>query len=207
MHAHQGRVGGILLAGGESRRMGRDKAALRLGARTLAELAHAALSAVCAELVVVTWDGADAPLAGARIIGDHHPGRGPLEGVASGLEALGTERAIVLACDMPFATPALLAHLASLAPGAEAVVPVTADGPQPLLAVYARRTWPALRALLDGGERRMGAWLATLDVAWVEATALAPYDPDGRAFWNLNRPEDLAAAQAVWAGEIRNSDE
>lgn len=188
----------ILLAGGASRRMGQDKTLLSVGGRPLAAVLHERLAAVFPEVVVVVRDPAAFPVPGARLLTDRHPGRGPLEGLASGLHALASDRALVVACDMPFLDVPVLRLLACQPDDAEAIVPVSPIGREPLCAIYARRILPRLDAALEGGERRMTAFLDALQVRELPVAAFAPLDPAGRTFWNLNRPEDYARAIAVW---------
>ena len=91
----------------------------------------------------------------------------------------------MVACDLPFASAAVMRHLLQAAPQAGAVVPHSPRGPEPLLAVYARRLLPALRAALAAGVRRVGDFLAQTDVVAVSWAELAPLDPDGTCwmFW------------------------
>lgn len=174
--------------------MGKDKALLPFGAETLAIRAYRLLEAVCSEVVVVRDPTLGFPIAGARMEGDRFPGCGPLEGLASGLEAIQAERAIVLACDMPFASVSLLRYLLAFEPAAEVVIPATPRGLEPMLAVYARRVLPVLRAQLAGGARRMADLLAVVEPKLVPYEALLKIDPSGRAFWNLNAPDAYQSA-------------
>jgi molybdopterin-guanine dinucleotide biosynthesis protein A len=187
----------ILLAGGESRRMGRDKTQLPFEGRPLVVRMVERLTAVFPEVVVVVREPAGFPLAGVRLLTDRHPGRGPLEGLATGLSAIRSDRALVVACDMPLLDIPVLRLLAAEADDADVIVPVSDTGPEPLCAVYARRLLPRLDAALASGERRMKAWLATLDAREMPPDAFASVDPEGHAFLNLNRPEDYARAIAL----------
>lgn len=188
-----GSFAAILLAGGQSRRMGRDKALLPFGPEPIAERLYGILAGCASDVVVVRDPHQGFPVAGARLIGDRHPGRGPLEGIATGLEHIACERAVVVACDMPFVDRAVIERLACLDPEADLVIPRTERGLEPLLAVYARRLAPAMRQVLEAGERRIQAILALSPAREVPARSL---DPSGRAFWNLNHPEDYRSALA-----------
>ncbi|MNK43989.1 Molybdenum cofactor guanylyltransferase [compost metagenome] len=183
----------ILLAGGRSQRMGRDKSRLPFGDGPLASRVFEALSTVFPSVVVVTQQP-DFPVAGARCVKDRHPGHGPLEGLASGLEALGSERALLAACDMPFLSTSLLRHLADQRDDADAIVPCSRRGPEPLLAVYSRRILPSLRTYLEEGNRSAMAFLEILHAREIPFDEVRRFDPEGRSFRNLNRPEDYAAA-------------
>jgi len=185
---------GILLAGGQSRRMGQDKALLPFGTEALAERLYRVLEATCSEVVVIRDPQKGFPVAGARVVGDRYPDRGPLEGIATGLEQVQAERAVVVACDMPFVGRDVLTFLQAFDPEASLVIPRTERGLEPLLAVYARHLLPELRRLLDAGERRIRAIAEGLSYRELPMSLLADIDPDGRAFWNLNHPEAYQAA-------------
>lgn len=184
----------ILLAGGMSRRMGRDKARLPVEGEPMAARVYRLLSEAFPEVVVVTNRPEEFPVPGARMVGDRHPGRGPLEGLASGLEAIQGASALLVACDMPFLTRDLLSFLASQEADAEVIVPVSPRGPEPLLAVYSRRVLPVARELLERGERRMEGLMKAVPTWEIPPDQLLPHDPERRAFWNLNYPEEYRAA-------------
>lgn len=191
--------GAILLAGGQSRRMGRDKALLPFGSEALAERLYHRLEACCSQVVVVRDPARGFPVPGALLVPDRYLDRGPLEGIASGLEALETERAVVVACDMPFVSPAVLTRLMAYDPQAPVVMPRTERGLEPLLAVYARRTLSGLRAFLDAGERRPQRLAEVLVVREIGGSALRDLDPTGRCFWNLNHPPAYEEALRLMA--------
>lgn len=187
----------ILLAGGESRRMGRDKALLPFGPEALAERLYRLLAASCAEVVVVRSPERGFPVPAARLVPDRHPNRGPLEGIASGLEALNGERALVVACDMPFLTQPVIERIMAFDPDTPALVPRSDRGLEPLLGVYACSLVPHMRRRLEEGERRLQRLLEEVGFRELPATALADLDPQGRTFWNLNHPEAYQAALRV----------
>jgi molybdopterin-guanine dinucleotide biosynthesis protein A len=194
----------ILLAGGASRRMGQDKRRLRLWGEAgpmLLEAMLALAAPLCDERVVVLNDPEDWQHIPARLVPDAWPGAGPLGGLATGLAAIESPRALVLACDTPLASPALLQALIGWLAGHDAAIPLRhteGDGgprnamdAEPLLAAYARAALPAIEAALERRERRLVAPLADLQVRYVKPEEWRAYDPDGRSFINLNRAEDV----------------
>jgi molybdopterin-guanine dinucleotide biosynthesis protein A len=183
-------VTGVVLAGGQSRRMGRDKALLELSGETLLARAVRLLSAVTTELLVVGRQALDGSPSSVRIVPDEQPGLGPLGGIATALRTMRTQHALVVACDMPLLQPALLRLLLSLAAQADAIVPRSAQGPEPLHAVYSAGCLPAVDACLRDGERAVSALLARVRTQYVEPREWAPYDPDGLSFLNVNTPDD-----------------
>jgi molybdopterin-guanine dinucleotide biosynthesis protein A len=108
-------IGGIILAGGQSRRMGQPKALLRLtpDGPTLIELALAAVRSVAADAILVTNAPETYAFLGCRMVADQFPGLGALAGIHAGLAVSAHEHNLIVACDMPFLNPALLAALAA----------------------------------------------------------------------------------------------
>ncbi len=183
----------ILLAGGQSRRMGRDKVHLPYQGVPMAARVYGLLAEVFPTVLVVgRIEGF--PVPGARCIADRRPGLGPLEGLVSGLEALDAPRALLVACDMPDLQLPLLRAMAAHAEDADALVPHSARGPEPLLAVYSRRVLPGLRAFLEAGERSARRFLETIPTTPLPLEVVRHHDPEGLSFRNLNRPDDLEAA-------------
>ncbi len=193
-------ITGIVVAGGHSRRLGQDKRRLQLwGAAGPTLLAHsvALLGDVCQEVIVVLNDPAAWPALPARLVPDLFPDTGPLGGLASGLQAMQTTRALVLAADLPLVSTALLRWLAQPS-AADAVVPRTADGRwQPLAAAYHVRCLPIIYDLLNQKNYRLHALLALLSVEPLAGAELAALDPAGELFLNLNTPADIAVIQRI----------
>lgn len=208
MRPGPGRVTGIVLAGGRSTRMGTAKADLAWRGSTLLATVLAALGPMTDHLVVVRAPGQPLPPlpAGTVVAEDAHGGRGPLEGLLAGLRAApaGCDRAVVMAVDLPFATPALAARLlAALDAGdADAAVPVAGGRAQPLVAAYRLRVVDTVAALLDAGERRATALPGACAVTWLDEDALLSdpvlraADPDLDGLRDVDTPADLVAAQS-----------
>lgn len=185
-------LAGLVLCGGSGRRMGRDKALLDVEGQPLVVRAAARLAAVADPVLLAPGRTGRLGDLGYPEVGDELPDAGPVAGLAAGLAASPHPLMAVVAVDLPFASPTLLRLLATTWDGEDAVVPVTAHGPEPLHAVYARSALPAIREALR--ERRLGlrALLDRLRVRAVEEAAWREADPEGRFARNLNRPEDLA---------------
>ncbi len=185
----------IILAGGESKRMGRDKAALPFNGETLLQRVSASVQPLFAQtLVSVRELRADVAL---PQICDTQTDGGPLVGLISALEAATTPWVFVVACDMPFVAPALIAHLASLRVGHQAVIPKAHEYAQPLAAFYARGCLPVLRQSLAGGNKSIIGVLKSLDVRYVGANELLQFDPQLRSFFDLDTPQDVAIAEGM----------
>lgn len=189
------RIGAIILAGGQSRRMGQNKALLRLtpdGPR-LIELALAATRTIASEIILSTNTPDDYAWLGLPTVADAVPGAGPLAGLAAGLAALASEWALLVGCDMPSIAPNLLRLLAAQRQDAQAVVPLNQDErPEPLCALYHRSCLPVIQDRLTSGNYAMMAWLPLVTAHFIPCADVRAVDPDLRSFRNLNAPGDLA---------------
>jgi molybdopterin-guanine dinucleotide biosynthesis protein A len=189
-------VAGAVLAGGASRRMGRDKATLVVGGVELASLALAVAARVADPVVLVAPEGHPARRLAAAPVAD--PGRGPLAALAAALAALDADHVLALAGDHPGLRVELLAHLVALAGRVEAEAVACRRGPrlEPLVAVYRRAPALALarsRLADPAGDRSLTGLLAGLRTLVVEEPQWRPLDPDGRSFVDLDDPADLEA--------------
>jgi molybdopterin-guanine dinucleotide biosynthesis protein A len=188
---------GIILAGGRSQRMGTNKALLPLpGQPSETFLSHltSTLAPLCDEVLVVARDPAqfaDVTLPIVRLIFDEKPGGGPLMGLYSGLHAMQSPAALVIAVDMPFVQPAMLAFLLSHYQENTLFVPVVAGVPQVLLALYPRSILSMIETLLAQGKRAPRALLEVAPVHYIEEAQLRVVDPQLRSFVGINTPEDL----------------
>ena len=195
---------GIVLAGGRSRRLGRDKAGEVLLGRTLLQRVVDKLAQAIQELVVVAApEGLLPPLEASvpwRRVEDIYPGQGPLAAIYAGLLAARYEHAVAVACDMPLLSVPLLRYLLSLRREADVVLPVLGGLSDPLHAVYSRRCLDPMRRVLEGGWRRPVDFLGSVAVRYVAEDELDRFDPGHLSFFNVNSEEDLARAGAEIEG-------
>jgi len=203
-------LAGVVVAGGQSRRLGQDKRRLRLwGDDGPTLLAHTlgVLAPLCAELVVVLNDPEAWPGLPARAVPDAYPDAGALGGIYSGLAAAQAPRAIVVAADMPLLSPAVLRAMLAAGGEYDAIVPRSPRPErarnvldlEPLHAVYTRACLAPLRSTLDAGRRRIIDFLDQVRVRVVEPAELAAADPEGRSFRNINTPEELDEVRRIIA--------
>jgi len=195
-------VSGAVLAGGASRRMGRDKRGIPVGGVPLLRRAALAVRTVAGDLVIVCRAGAPPDpglldMLDARVVFDRVRGGGPLAGLEAALGAARGELVVVVAADMPWIEPAVL-HLliaeAALDPAADVVAVGTERGPEPLLALYRRRIHTEVTRTLDTGERRMQALLGAVRLSVIPPERWLAADPTGRTPANMNTLRDVAAA-------------
>jgi molybdopterin-guanine dinucleotide biosynthesis protein A len=200
-------VDAAILAGGRARRFGgADKSTLRVGQATILERQLEALAGVASRVFVVAADRAPFERYGLRVVPDRLPGAGALGGIYTALVEAESPHVLVIACDLPFLTPPLLARLAALAGDAQdAVVPRTRDGRQPLCAVYARHLADTMRRQVESGHLKIQDLLAAIRLRELGPDDLARFDPDGRLFHNVNTPGDLELALRFAARANRNA--
>ena len=192
-------VSGVILAGGKSRRMGGSpKALLPFGGRPLIEHSAETLRSSLTDCLVVTnTPDLYAPL-GLPMVGDVFPDGGSLGGIYSGLRAASGDAALCVACDMPFLSARLVGYLAGRAAEADVVIPEGAGEFQPLHAVYGKACLPVMERQLRAGRLKVVGFFDEVKVLRVPAETVQGFaDPD-LAFMNLNTPEDLARARALW---------
>jgi molybdenum cofactor guanylyltransferase len=190
-------VSAIVLAGGRSRRFGRDKLAEPLGAGTLLDRAVAATAEVAGDVVVLGRPApAGADVTAVRYVADPSPFEGPLAALAAGLDAVREPIALVVGGDMPALRPDVLVALVRALAAAEgydaAALRYRSRLEQLPLALRVGAATPALRRLVDAGERRLGAALDVLRVRELDEAAWRPLDPTAATLRDVDEPDDLS---------------
>ncbi len=195
----------IILAGGRSARMGRDKVALPLGDTTLLERIAAELHRAFSPIIVVAARQADQPSvidAAARdviLIRDEVAYQGPVHALRAGLGAGAGDHAFVASCDLPLVRAAVALKLCAMLENHDAVIARVGGRLQMLHAVYRRRCLGALDAMEARGERRLHAIVDHIRVRIVEEAEMRLIDPRLESFFNVNTPQDYRAALAAIA--------
>jgi molybdopterin-guanine dinucleotide biosynthesis protein A len=187
-------ITGVILAGGQSRRMGRNKALMTLGDVRLIDRVVETMQHVCTDLLMVT--NTPEVYADLRLpmVGDVWPDKGSLGGIYSALYHAATPYCLVVACDMPFLQTSVLQYLVSQIETYDVVMPEVDGEQQPLHAIYGRACLQPIAQRLEANRLKIVGFLPDVKVRTVTADELRPLDPDLRAFQNLNTPEDMAAA-------------
>jgi len=189
-------VTGFVVAGGRSRRMGSDKALLRWEGGTLLDHAIARLQAVTDDARILSGAARRYEDRGLPVITDGDGGPGALIGLLAGLSVLERPLGLFLAVDLPHVTVPLLRHLLLLADGADAVVPTSAGGAEPLCAVYARSCLAPVRDAVAHGDLKMTGFWGDLRVKQPHAEDLRAFGDPERLFLNLNAPADYERASS-----------
>jgi len=194
-------VTAAILAGGRSIRMGTDKTLLTIGGEPMITRVTAAALEYCEQVVVITnfpenLEGLTLP-ASVEIIADDTPLLGPLGGLSTALAHAKHEWVLALAADMPWVSRDIVAALWDARGDADAVIPVTDSGIEPLLALYRVATaGPVAHDVLASGRRRIAAMFPRLAVADLPLSLVQELDPTFSSFFNINTPADLAEARA-----------
>lgn len=215
MSADVAKVSGIILAGGKSRRMGRDKAFLEFNGQLLIERVIERVSHVCADVTIVANDVPAYTRFGLPVISDIFPGKGSLGGLYSGLLHAQRDYALAVACDMPFLNEMLLRYLISLAPQYDIVIPRAHDPSSrkpasypfqplakeqdlhPMHAVYSKRCVPIIEQRLRADDLRLIGFLDQVRTRFVEPAEIDGIDPKHLSFFNANTPEDFDFANQL----------
>lgn len=182
----------IVLAGGESRRLGRDKALLPWQGQTLIEHIVAQLKGLSDDVLVIT--GAERryhALLDVPVFADEIKNIGPMGGLYTGLKRARYEYSLTVACDMPLLNRALIELLTSeLGGSVRAVVPEVRGHRVPTLAVYHKESLAIIEQLLAQGRTSLQALVDSVSPKIISEKKLRTVDPELRAFTNLNTRED-----------------
>ena len=198
-----GNVSGVALAGGMSRRLGRNKAVEEIGGERLIERVINRLSEVSSETVVVVAEESRAQALdlpdGVRTAADIYPGHGSLGGIFTGLSAAQGDYGIVVACDMPFLNTGLLQFMIDLAPDFDVVVPRLGGRPEPLHAIYSKSCLEPIESRLKRQDLKIALFFEEVNVAYVDEEDIDLFDPDRLSFFNVNTQDDLDKALTLEA--------
>ncbi len=213
----------VIQAGGQSSRMGEDKALKLFLGRPLIQRVVDRLSPIADELIVTTNRPSDytflntstgspfVPRSAAarrcetavhrlRLVSDLKPGRGPLGGLYTAIVSAASPLIAVVACDMPFASAKLIESARRLLvdEAADVVIGKTGEGYEPFHAVYRRETClPAIESSIEADQWKMIAWFPKVKVRTLTPAEVEALDPSGLCFWNLNTPEEFAKAEEL----------
>ena len=174
----------LVLAGGDSRRMGRTKAWLEVGETTLVRWVIDRLAPSFSEVVVSFAEPEQVrELMPYRIVFDRKPSTGPLAGLEAGLGAARNDVTFAVACDMPYVTHEMAEMAVAASHGCDAAIPRIDGRPEPACAAYRRSALASITAALDAGRYKASDLTEQLEVAWLEGL-------DPHLFRSLNGPDD-----------------
>lgn len=186
-------VSAAILAGGRSVRMGRNKALLPFRGKPLVSHVYDTVRGISGDVFLVTDEPGLFDFLSCAGIPDRIPGKGPISGVDAALRNSRFPHVLVVGCDAPFLSPALLELLVGRAAGADLVIPSGPRGPEPLCAVYGKGMLPLVEESLARGDRSLIALIGRLRTREVSMDEVAAVDPGFRSFRNINTPEEYGA--------------
>lgn len=187
-------VTAAIMAGGKSTRMGTDKAFVPLQGKPMIEHVLERVEGLGDETILIANEAEKYSFLNLPIFGDIYVNCGPLGGLHSALYHASFPHVLVVACDMPWLNPQLLAFMLSLRHTADAIVPRWSKFPEPLHAVYGSQCLGPIETNLQAKNLKLISFYAQVDVRYLDQTAISAFDPEGRSFSNVNTPEDLNSA-------------
>ena len=188
----------VIQAGGQSTRMGENKALKQFLGRPLIERVMERVNPIADELFVTTNQPNEFAFLHVPLVADRKPGRGALGGLYTAIVTAGQPYVAVVACDMPFASSSLLEAAAGILEreSSDVVIAKTDEGFEPLHAVYRRATClPAIESAMEADQWKVISWFPNVRVRTLSHEEVKKHDPEGLAFWNLNTPEEFAEAE------------
>jgi len=185
-------VTGIILSGGRSNRLGGiNKAFIEVRGERLIERTLRIYRDLFAEILIVTNTPLDYLEFDVKIVTDIIPGKASLGGIYTGLFFANSEYAFVTACDMPFLNAQFIQFMMEKTGQHDIIVPRSADGPQPLHAIYSRNLLKPVRRLIDTDHLKITELFKKQKVLEIPREVSLFFDPEERLFMNINTPEDL----------------
>jgi molybdopterin-guanine dinucleotide biosynthesis protein A len=182
---------GVILAGGESTRMGKNKALIEINGKRIIDRTVSLFREVFDDVLLVTNTPLDYIELKVRIVTDLVSGKGSLGGIYTGLFFSSSPKAFFVGCDMPFLDRRVIQYFLSLAQTADIVVQRTKDYWQPLHAIYPRTLLKPIERLLQQGELKIIKTYQGMRVREVTGEELKRFDPDLHTLSNFNTPEEL----------------
>jgi molybdopterin-guanine dinucleotide biosynthesis protein A len=184
-------VSGIVLAGGQSSRLGTDKSFVKMNGQPLIEQIVAKLARLSDDVIIVANSPEKYDHLEARLVGDIYPGKGALGGIYSGLRTAANAYSLVVACDMPFLDLNLLRYMILLARGHDVVIPRIGGFPEPLHAIYSKSCLEPIDRLLTRRGLKIIDFFSEVRVRYVEEGEVDIFDPQHLSFFNVNTLSDL----------------
>ncbi len=193
----------VILAGGDSKRMGTNKAFLTLDNACMIDLIVEKLAGMFHEVLIVTDRGRDFQHLNAVIVSDiiKQGEKNALRGIHAGLFHVSSPASFFMACDMPFLSPPLIHFMSQYALQYDAVIPRVGEYFQPLFAFYHRRVLDRITRSLEQENFKITDFYAGLNMKEIDEASVRRYDPGMRSFFNINTREDYEQAQSLFARE------
>lgn len=193
-----------ILAGGQSRRMGRDKALLEFGGRPLLARVIERAAGVAGEMLLIATQRPEYAPFGLRVVPDRYPQCGSLGGIFTAVSEAANACCLVLACDMPFINPDFLEYMAQQPRDYDVLVPAlpaersnqsTKETLETLHAIYSKECLPAMERQLREGVLKVAGFFSEVRVQRIPEETIRRFDPQLLSFFNANTPEEFEWAR------------
>jgi len=196
-----------ILAGGQSSRMGQPKSFVQLAGKPIIEHLLERIEPLKYPIQIIANDVKAYERFGLPVFPDVHTGKGALGGIHTAIMYSATTYSLCLACDMPFINTNLISHLVSQTTDYDAVVPIVNDYPEGLHTIYHQRCKVKIEQQIYQDSLQLGQLFNLLNVRFIPETTLRRFDPNLHAFINLNTPEELKQAEAIYQASQEKREE
>lgn len=190
-------ISGVILAGGKSRRYGRNKALVNIDGIPLIERVVRVMQSVFQDLILITNTPDEYAYLKLPMHEDLIKGLGPLGGILTGLTAISSDAGFFVACDMPFLNRELIYYMVEKREGFDVVVPRVSEQMETLHAIYSRACLPAIRRLVNSHEYQTLRFFPEVSVRYIEEDEIRSFDPELRSFFNVNSPQEVVKYQKI----------
>ncbi len=194
-------ISSMVLAGGQSLRLGKDKAFLEVKGQLLIERIIDRLQQLSDEIIIVANEVDRYEEFEAIVVSDVYPGKGSLGGIYSGLKRSSHAHSLVVACDMPFLNVSLLRYMQMLAASYEVVIPRIGQQTEALHAIYSRSCLPFIDEQLQRGNLKIIGFFPQVRVRYVEQEEVEIFDAQHLSFFNINTEAELEQARQILGQE------
>lgn len=182
---------GVILAGGENKRMPVLKAFIEVDGEKIIERNLKVIKNLFKENFIVTNQPGMYASLDALLLGDIYHKRGPMTGIFTSLFNSTNRWVFIVACDMPFINEQLIRYMASKRDSYDAVVPELNDKPEPLFAFYSKRLLSSMEKAILTGKRGLKDFFRNKEVKYIRSGEIQAIDKRALSFINLNTPEDI----------------
>jgi len=190
-------ITGVILAGGASKRYGKNKAFLKIGSARLIDSILQEMKTIFKRVILITNEKEKYEYLEVPMVEDHVKGLGPLGGIYTGLMSIPDEAGFFVACDMPFINRQLVRYMVDIKGNHRAVVPSVADNIEPLHAIYFRSCLKSIRHLIDSKRYQVRLFYDNIPVRYVKEDEIRKFCCPSKAFLNINTPDEFAKIQSL----------
>jgi molybdopterin-guanine dinucleotide biosynthesis protein A len=190
-------ITGVILAGGSSKRYGRNKAFLKIGSVRLIDSILQEMKAIFTRVILITNEKIKYEYLEIPMFEDLVKGFGPLGGIYTGLMSIPDQAGFFVACDMPRINRQLVRYMVDIKGNHRAVVPSVADNIEPLHAIYFRSCLKPIRHLIDSKRCQVRLFYDSIPVRYVKEDEIRKFCCPSKAFLNINTPDEFAKFKSL----------